>query len=77
MQRQSLTTIAQADGCPATYQATATLEGSPPSILFFLLLLRMLSGMEYISGQFGSAVTAVSAPHFLPIPSLLAVVGTE
>lgn len=77
MRMQSLTAITQADGCPATHQATATLEGNFPPSRFFFLLLRMLSGMEYLSGQFGSSVPAVSSPHFLCIHRLLTVAGTE
>jgi len=35
-----------------------------------MLYVPMLYGMEYLFGQFGSAVLAVSPPNFLTTPSL-------
>ena len=67
--------LPSADWCPAIFWATSALEAKaapPPSFSYGVLLLSMmLYGTEYHSGQFGSAVPAVSPPSFLPIPSLL------
>lgn len=74
VQRQSLT-AGHNQRCAASHQTTAivALEGNP-SQPRFLLLLRMLSSMDYLSGQFGSAV---SPPHFLSTPSILPALWRE
>lgn len=65
MQRQSHH-LPPADQCPASLWATATLKK-----LLVLLMKMVLYDVEYLFGQFGSAVVAVSPPNLLPIPSLL------
>ena len=61
---------------PNDAQLVPKQQSAPPGQLPPVYILGMMSyGMEYSSGQFGSAVLAVSPPSFLcpsPSPSLLA-----